>query len=434
MKQRVKKMRIKDLALRCGFVALMLGLIVFSIYQLTRHLSAGVPTLRTQTITDRSYLQMDVYLFRDETVLVTDRSDGVFVYQVGDGEKVGVGDTLAHVYAADLGTAERLTLQQSLNGYSEQIALFKKHQGAGNQTDAKHALDSVDRQYMGMLSAMDKGQLGMADGYAEQMAEDLNRYQVLTGMSESTGSTVGRLTAEQTALVAGCARLGDAVTDDGGYFYYEVDGYEARFPYESVMTMTASEFLSMTEESGSEQKDVSVMGKLVRSSTWYAATYLAADEAAFLEVGATYSMACRSKGDVVLPMTVCRMAADEGGVLVVFETQSMPDSFSYDRRLSLQTVSEEVSGYRVPTTAVVTRQNEEGKEEEGVYILVGNTVEFRQILKRRECEGYLIVLTNREVADHFAEMGIEGGTSGYLNLNDLILLTPTGYAEGDRLK
>jgi hypothetical protein len=112
----------------------------------------------------------------------------------------------------------------------------------------------------------------------------------------------------------------------------------------------------------------------------------------------------------------------------------MPEGFSYDRRVSVQMVSDEISGYRVPSEAIVARTNEEGQKEEGVYVLVGNVVEFRRILTRRTYEGYRIVHTDVEVAAYLEEIG-EGDDAGdYLTLNDLIILTPSGLSEGDMMR
>ena len=62
MRQRIDGVRARHLILRGGFVLLMLGLIAFSVYQLTQHVTAGAQTLRTQVITDRSYMQLDLYV------------------------------------------------------------------------------------------------------------------------------------------------------------------------------------------------------------------------------------------------------------------------------------------------------------------------------------------------------------------------------------
>ena len=438
MKQRVRQTHVEGLLLRCGFVVLMVGLIAFSLYQLGRHVTVGAQTLRTQTITDRSYMQLNLYLFRDEEVLVANEADRLFVYRVGDGEKVGVGDTLAQVYATGQNDSQRRETQVLLNAAGKQLALLERQTRVGAPTDAEEALKAVDQQYIGLLAAVDRGQLGVADGFAEQMMEEINRYQTLTGTSEAKGNTIKYLKEQQRTLVADASYETDVITDKGGYFYYDVDGYETRFAYDRVLTMTPNEFLGLIQENAQPVPDTqgTVVGKLVKSSVWYAAAYVTQDEAAYLKEGYTYTLTCRNSAGVTLPMTVCRVVpnADDGGALVVFKTRYMPEGFSYDRRLSVQMVSDEISGYRVPAEAIVTRTNEQGQNEEGVYILVGNVVEFRRILTRRTYEGYRIVRTRAEVVSYLEEIG-EGDTAGeYLTLNDLIILTPSGLAEGDMLR
>ena len=434
MKQRIDGARARHIILRGGFVALMLGLIVFSIYQLTQHVTAGAQTLRTQVITDRSYLQLDLYVFRDETVLTADQPK-LFVYQTDDGEKVGAGDTLSQVYTTDEGEAGRSARQAALNDCGAQLERLYRSNRTPTPTDVEEALQTVDRQYVGMLSAADRGQMSVANGFAAGLTESLGRYQGLIGTAENVGDARDRLLSEQQALLDGCVREGDATTDVGGYFYHSTDGYESVFPYGSVMTMTPAEFQNMTESVAQAGTPGTVMGKLVRSSIWYAVAYVTAEEAEYLAEGEAYVMTCRNSSGTEISMTVCRMETDDIGVLVVFESQQMPEGFSFDRRLSVQTVAEEVSGYRVPSEAVVTRINPDSlQKEDGVYVLEGTVVEFRRVLIRRtyENEGYCIVRTESEADAYLEEHNEQGGNC--LSLNDLILLTPAGLSEGDILK
>ena len=434
MKQRFTRTRIKGIVLRGGFVALMVGLIAFSVYQLAQHMTTGAQTLRTQTITDRTYAQMELYLFRDEVVLTSDTEGGLFVYPLGDGAKVGVGDTLAQTYLADPETTDLRAAQALLNSYSARIALLQRHSGVSNQTDVENALLDIDRQYMGVLSAMDDGRLGVADGFADKLMDALNRYRALTGQQSSTADALTLLQAEQSALIGQCPRGTDVLTDTSGYFYYELDGYEAMFPYEQVLTMTSAEFLEMTRSTAAEAASGTVVGKLVRQPMWYAATYLTFDEAAMFEVGDRCAVTCRNSAETQISMTVCRMESDENGVLVVFRTLDMPEGFSYDRRLSVQMIADEISGYRVPAGAVLTKTGENGLPETGVYILVGNTVEFRRVIQKRVCDGYLIVQTYSEVTSYLDGIGEQVGIGRYLNLNDLVLLNPSAYTEGEMLE
>jgi hypothetical protein len=79
-----------------------------------------------------------------------------------------------------------------------------------------------------------------------------------------------------------------------------------------------------------------------------------------------------------------------------------------------------LSGYRVPSESLRTVNG-----ERGVYILVGNVVEFRRVTVIGEGRGYYIVATYESDAE-------EGSVSKtpYLYINDLIITSGNDLYDG----
>jgi hypothetical protein len=81
------------------------------------------------------------------------------------------------------------------------------------------------------------------------------------------------------------------------------------------------------------------------------------------------------------------------------------------------------SGYRVPREAVHTVG-----EDVGVYVLVGNVIEFRRITVIGEGDGYYIVSTyERDLEDSLTSQ------TPYLNINDLIVTSGNDLYDGKQL-
>ena len=95
-RKRLGTERVRSL-LSAGFIILMLGVIGFAVYQVARHMTVGLNTLRTQEITDESYVSLELYIFRDEQPLYAEGSN-LYLYDVGNGERVGVGHALGTAY------------------------------------------------------------------------------------------------------------------------------------------------------------------------------------------------------------------------------------------------------------------------------------------------------------------------------------------------
>ena len=424
--------------LNAGFILLMLGIIGFAVYQVARHVTVGLNTLRTQEILDETYVRLELYVFRDEQPLYAEGSN-TYLYDVRDGERVGVGQSIGTAYRAE-DSAAAAELQAKLNGYGDRISLLRELGGLGTPADARDTADAVDRDYLGLLAAAGKGDLSAVSGYADSMLDGLGRYDVITGASGS--QSVAALVAERAAMVEGLTRISPMSTDRSGYFYYQCDGYESVFDYAAAMHMTPAEFRELTARQASAVSE-GVVGKMVYSTVWYAAAYIPLSDGA-IEVfqqgiarHKTYVMRCSDSAGTELSMTLERLVPDEGGALVVFSSQDMPRGFDFTRRISVETVAFETGGYRIPVEAVVTlRSKETGEDVTGVYILAGNVVEFRKISVYVRRDGYIIAETYEDVRaylDSLPEEEYDKRTAdgwSYLRLNDNIITGGNELYEG----
>lgn len=424
--------------LSVGFILLMLGVIAFSVYQVARHITVGLNTLRTQEILDESYVRLELYVFRNEKVLVAPESD-VCLYTVGNGERVGVGESLGTAYAVE-DPATAPDLQQKLNAYGARIELTKTLGGTGTPSDARDAAAAVDREYLRLLDAAERGDLSAVYGYAAGMQDGIGRYDILTGAAGST--SVADLEQQRAALVSGLSKVVDMTTKQSGYFYYDCDGYESLFSADMAMTMTADDFFALTKRSAAPLP-AGAVGKMVYDPTWYAAAYVSlSDEALELfqqgyRSGTTYKMRVTDRATSELDMTIVRMVPDAGGALLVFRSQDMPADFEFPRCFTAETVSRQMSGYRIPSEAIVTvHSHKTGEDVQGVYVLAGNVVEFRKISIRIARDGYVIAQTHSDVEAYRDTLTPEERSRfdadgwSYLGLNDNIITGGNEIYEG----
>jgi len=428
----------KRMLLNVGYVLLMLGIICFAIYQVGQHITVGLNTLRTQEILDEAYVRLELYVFRDEQILVSEGSD-TYLYAVPDGGRVGVGQSLGTAYAVG---DEQLAadLQTKLNAYGERIELLKSLGGLGTPADARDAAEAADRNYIGLLDAVERGDLSAVGGYADGMQDSLGRYDILTGATGETSQAA--LERERAALTAGLPVVSSMATERSGYFYYTCDGYESIFDHGSALDLTPESFFELTEQTAAAIP-LGTVGKMVYNPTWYAAAYVSMSDEA-LEVfqqgyqhGTTYTMRVVGEADAELDMTIVRLVPDENGALLVFRSQDMPAGFDFPRSFTAETVSLQVSGYRIPTESIVTlHSHKTGEDVKGVYVLVGNVVEFRKINIRVARDGYVIANTYEDMKAYLDSLSEEERAAlsadgwSYLHLNDNIITSGNEIYEG----
>ena len=419
-----------------GVSLLMLGVIAFSVYQVARHMTVGLSTLRTQEILDRSFVRLELYTFRNE-ILLTAPGATVCCYDVTDGEKVGVGRTLGTAYEAPADKAP--AIQAALHVYADRLALLSRIDGTGTPAEVREAAEAADRHYLALLTAAERGNMAAALDYADLMLDDLGRYDILTGAAN--GDTAAAIRAARDALLAEFSPVAELTADTSGHFYYQTDGYESVFPYGEAMTMTAVRFRAMIEADPVALPEGTV-GKLVLEPTWYAAAYLPLSDPAIevfqqgMAYGATYRMALPGT-EVAFSMTIERLVPDADGALVVFSSQDMPAGFEFPRSFRVETLALEVSGYRIPAEALVTLPAKgTGKSTTGVYILDGNVVEFRKVRIRVRRDGYIIAETYEDVeamleaAEEADREALTADGWAYLRLNDNIITNGNELYEG----
>lgn len=407
-------------------VPLLVFVIIFAVYQVTRHVTVGMNTLRTQEITDVSYVSLDLHIFRDEHLIGA--NDGTLIrYSSPSGEKIGVNDVIGEIYKTEGLTAEELrSRQELLNSFTSRLQTLEST-GAGTLSDIKDTSAEIDRSYTGMLQAASDGNMSVLEGFAKDMLIGLEKHAALTGSQGESAITSDKLNASIDALLSDATPTEELKTDTGGYFYREVDGYESAYPYASAMTMTAGEFFAMRELPASNTDGY--YGKLVTTPQWYAAAYVSFADASSFETGVTYSMQLTDNAYDEIKMELVRAERDEEGVLLVFSSMMLPSQTSLERTLSVRTVCDSVDGYRVPESALIQLTHED-LTYDAVYVLEGNVVECRIVHILREYNGYCIVKTAEAAKADEAILGENPTPWARLSQNDKIITSGGGLYEG----
>lgn len=361
----------------------------------------------------------------------------MFLYGVRDGEKVGVGKTLGSAYVTMDGDAVA-ALQTRLDLLNDRIRLLEN--GGSGSSGATAALQEAERQYRATLAAVAAGSLSGTAERGEALLAALDAYRTQAGGGgSSAGASV--LRQERDSLVSGLTLVGKLSAARAGWFCYTTDGLEAVFTPARAQSMTADEFRALTEQAdGDRETDAyGIAGKLVCGSLWYAGALVPSGEAERFKTGRTYRVRCGDAAGSVLSLTCLRNEPAGEQALLVFSSPDMPDGFAEGRRMSVQTVLDTVSGYRIPTGALVSLPSPAtGEDVTGVYILSGNRVVFRRVCVLAERNGYVIVMTSGqaqaaledETADPEVQSAVAADGWSFLKLNDRIITGGRNLYEG----
>ncbi len=416
----------KQTVVNAVILVVILALFLYLGIQLSSGFSLQVSTQRTQKITDSSYAHLEGYIFRDDEALSSDAD--VVYYAAGDGEKVGVGQVYAEVFTSTgLSKDDMAEREKALSDLSDRIALLEGGIDDGNTvSDLGGVKDSILQSYYAYIDSILGGNIAYADKTGDELLSSLVDYSAITG-GEATKNKLSALNAERDQLLSSIPGSRKTLVSEKSFnFFHTADGYENIFHTSKLEGLTR-EGLDALIASEQDSTD-GVIGKMTYTSKWYLAIPI--DEAGYEtfknQVGTTLNVGFLDTDDLTLDMLLESIYADEENpdkAYMLLSSHSLAHIVSLDRVQSVRILLDECTGYRIPEEAL---HNVSGQD--GVYILVGNIIEFRRVSVIGRGEGYYIVNT-------YEVDLLENSSSEipYLNINDMIVTSGNDLYDGKQL-
>jgi hypothetical protein len=145
---------------------------------------------------------------------------------------------------------------------------------------------------------------------------------------------------------------------------------------------------SFSEMIAKEPEQISGYGKMLRNYLWYLAVPTVKGVSDSYVIGQSYSVKFPDADNRTLTMTLSDVIYDQTNSksIMLFSCGVVDASFDYLRIQRVEIISKNVSGFRIPASAVC-----EVSGVTGVYILKDGRATFRKITVLYEGDGYYIV-------------------------------------------
>ncbi len=401
-------------------LALILAMLLYLGIQISRGFYSKVSTQRTQTVTESEYAYLDGCIFRDDSVISADGD--IVYYTVQNGNKVGVGQTWAEVFSdTGLSDVECASIQQKLNALSATIALLENgldsssHLGQINDTILSGYYAYIDSILSGDLSSADKAGDGLLSGLVDYSAvtsgdEVRDRLSILKEERENLLSSIGGTKRE-------------LISEKSFNLFYGADGYEDALHISSLTEMTRDKLDSLM--SAAPQDTEGAIGKATENSKWYLAIPLdnASTELFKPFEKSSFTVDFLGFEGLEIDMLLEKIYVGDDGAYMLLSSHSLAHVANLDRFQSVRILLDRYTGYRVPLEAI---HKVDGKD--GVYILVGNVIEFRRVTLMGTGNDYYVVATYESDAQNTQDSDIP-----YLNINDLIVTSGNDLYDGKQL-
>ena len=359
-------------------IAVLAAVLFYFAVQLYNYLSDPVSTTLVTEGQAEDTIALNGWLLRDEEVLPA--QSGTLSRERQEGDRVGVGQVLATVYADD-GALQTVSQIETLELQLQQLQFALT---SYLDPDAALKLDtSITGDILTLRQTLTGGDYTAADSDIAQLkAAVLKRDHPYTSQEEIE-TEIKAVEGQISSLKASLSGAATVTAKAAGTYSAVCDGYETVLTTAFLEDVTPGK-LARLQPAGTE----SSMGKLIYGDTWYYVVSLPEEQAAQLKALGTVTLRFAKGFDQNLRMQVTDVSAAENGqAAVTLSCRKYLAQTTLLRHQAADVILRTYEGLRVPSNAL--RVSEEGVT--GVYCVDGSTAAFRPVTVLYQGQGYALV-------------------------------------------
>lgn len=384
-------------------IALFAGaLVLYAIFSVWKTFQDPFVSTYVYSYTLNDSIQTDGLIIRQEQVL--SGGQGIVDVTRGEGEQVGINQTVALIYRDDQARQSQ-EQQEALRLEITQLQ-YALGQGEDVSSAAKLNDDILNAMVSLRVASTQQDFSDLEDQVLEVKGKVLRREYTYSD-ELSTDSLATRLqelqTQYQTLRNQSYSAITQVTAPVSGTFSTLVDGYEGLINLESAMNLTPQALTDLMNQTPAG--DSTAVGKLISSNRWYFAAVVTQEEGERLEQAG--SLTLRFAGDFTkeVSMTVEKVNQDDQGqAVVILSSDRYLEQTTLLRRETAELIFNSRTGLRVPKNALrmvtTTSEDEEtGETTEtntlGVYVVTAGRAEFKPVTILTEGDDFYVVQSVR---------------------------------------
>ena len=394
----------KLLLRRILIAALTVLALVYVAYLLISANFEMYPTENAVKATVTNKISANGFIIRDETILTNDTS-GVLSYQCLNGEAVNAGGEVAKIFSDEKDAVAQSNADR-LESKKNSLEALQRNTVLGTMS-LDIINNNIKSKLIGYLENVNNNSVSSVKNDADSLVSSISQRQIYTGKIKNFNSEIEELGAQASQLRSSAGdSIGSVITPVAGYFTEFCDGYETSVDYGSVENMTLDDLHSVKKKSVPSN----AAGKVVSNVTWYVACEVSSDEAASLTVwDSSVTVLLKEASTEAIPAEIYKIQQEgDDRALVILSCDYMNNGFLEARSEPIEIGMGTYTGLRVSRRAIhddyVTKvtydendnAHKEQKKVQGVYVLYGSEVQFKQISILHADEDYVICDTNPE--------------------------------------
>lgn len=388
-----------------AIAAIAVALVIYFGFYVAKVFSEPYTTALAYTYTSNDSAEAVGILVRQETVLPA--QTGIVDVTRSEGEKVGVGQSVAQVYR----DSQAQTNQADLEALADQIQLLEYSSDSGGVDSAAKLDENILQAVTALHAASGVGDYNQLEDQVRTLKSTVLKRGYVYGNglgAEELSQKLNDLKSQYAALKQQTSSSTSSVrAPQSGVFSTLVDGYETAVTPQTVFQLTPSSLSALLAGQGKEAGGG--MGKLITSTRWYFAAALPVSVAERLKEGSTATLRFSGDFDQDIDMRVDQVGQAEGDKSVaVFSTDRYLSQTTLLRQQTAELIFNSWSGLRIPKQALRMEKStytdkETGQEVQnnrlGVYALLGGRAEFKTVEVVTEGDDYYVVRSTTDESD-----------------------------------
>ena len=388
-----------------AIAAIAVALVIYFGFYVAKVFSEPYTTALAYTYTSNDSAEAVGILVRQETVLPA--QTGIVDVTRSEGEKVGVGQSVAQVYR----DSQAQNNQADLEALADQIQLLEYSSDGGGVDSAAKLDENILQAVTALHAASGVGDYNQLEDQVRTLKSTVLKRGYVYGNglgSEELTQKLNDLKSQYAALKQQTSSSTSSVrAPQSGVFSTLVDGYETAVTPQTVFQLTPSSLSALLAGQGKEAGGG--MGKLITSTRWYFAAALPVSVAERLKEGSTATLRFSGDFDQDIDMRVDQVGQAEGDKsVVVFSTDRYLSQTTLLRQQTAELIFNSWSGLRIPKQALRMEKStytdkETGQEVQnnrlGVYALLGGRAEFKTVEVVTEGDDYYVVRSTTDESD-----------------------------------
>ena len=363
-------------------VLLSLFVVVMVAYQVYYHFNEKRDTVEAELYTYNDNVTARGVFVRDETV-ITYSGNGVLDYNYKDSSKVSKGSTVANVYSSE----EDILDVYRIAALEERIAELERAEqpGTTDYIQPETLKSQIDAKYKLLISASVDNDFDTVKKYESEISQIMSIYNIVTNKTASYEGEISSLNSELKSLKKSVKKPTEKIdAADTGYFVSYADGYEALLKKDKCANLTKQQILDIIEGRDSVAKPPKSAGKLLKDYSCKILMVIDNDERVVSGIDLK-AMLSASKETYNVHVDSVKDAGD-GQSVVILSCDSLDSALVSERVQRIELVFDDYTGLKVPREAI--RFND--KKEKGVYVILGQDVQFKKIDIVYEGEDYVL--------------------------------------------